>query len=143
MYLLDTNVVSETRRIASGKADGAVTAWMAQIDPATAFLSAMTLFELERGIRLVERRDTRQGAALRRWLDGTVKVEFAGRIHALTDEVAVRCAAMHIPDPRSERDAWIAATALVHGLTVVTRNVADFVGMHVPIVNPWDEPSGP
>jgi predicted nucleic acid-binding protein len=137
MFLLDTNVVSESRRVASGRANIGVVAWLAGIEPATSFISAMTLYELELGILLLKRRDTRQASVLRQWLGDVVIPGFSGRILALTDEVALRCASLHVPDPASERDSWIAATALVHGLTVVTRNIADFARAQVPFLNPW------
>ena len=136
-YLLDTNVVSELRKIGDGKADANVIAWVSREDATSFFLSAITILELERGILGVQRRDARQGARLRTWLDSHVRPEFAGRIIAIDDVVATRCAHLHIPDRRNEVDALIAATALVHGLTVVTRNVKDFEGTGAIIVDPW------
>ncbi|WP_426233525.1 type II toxin-antitoxin system VapC family toxin [Pararhizobium sp. DWP3-4] len=136
-YLLDTNVVSELRKIGDGKADANVVAWVGREDAASFFLSAITILELERGILGVQRRDARQGARLRTWLDSHVRPEFAGRIIAIDDAVATRCAHLHILDRRNEVDALIAATALVHGLTVVTRNVKDFEGTGAIIADPW------
>jgi predicted nucleic acid-binding protein len=136
-YLLDTNVVSELRKIGDGKADANVVAWVSREDATSFFLSAITILELERGILGVQRRDARQGARLRTWLDSHVRPEFAGRSIAVDDVVATRCAHLHIPDRRNEVDALIAATALVHGLTVVTRNVKDFEGTGAIIVDPW------
>lgn len=136
-YLLDTNVVSELRKIGDSKADANVVAWVGRKDAASFFLSAITILELERGILGVQRRDARQGARLRTWLDNHVRPEFAGRIIAVDDVVATRCAHLHIPDRRNEVDALIAATALVHGLTVVTRNVKNFEGTGAIIVDPW------
>jgi hypothetical protein len=136
-YLLDTNVVSELRKIGDGKADTNVVAWVGREDASSFFLSAITILELERGILGVQRRDARQGARLRTWLDSNVRPEFASRIIAIDDAVATRCAHLHIPDRRNEVDALIAATALVHGLTVVTRNVKDFEGTGAIIVDPW------
>ncbi|WP_455272913.1 PIN domain-containing protein [Rhizobium herbae] len=136
-YLLDTNVVSELRKIGDGKADANVVAWVGREDPIDFFLSAITILELERGILGVQRRDARQGARLRTWLDTHVRPEFAGRILSIDDAVATRCAHLHIPDRRNEVDALIAATALIHGLTVVTRNVKDFEGTGAIIVDPW------
>lgn len=138
MFLIDTNVVSESRKAHSGRAAPAVVAWLAATDPSTSFLSAMSLFELELGVIRIERRDTAQGKILRRWLDHIVKPGFTGRILPMDDSIAAACAALHIPDPVSESDGWIAATALVHGLTVVTRNVSDFDTTGVAIVNPWE-----
>jgi predicted nucleic acid-binding protein len=101
------------------------------------FLSAITVMELELGTLLAERQDAVQGAMLRSWLNGQVLPAYLGRILVVDVQVAVRCAALHVPDRRSERDALIAATALVHGMTVVTRNVADFAPTGVPVLNPW------
>ncbi|MCW0002260.1 type II toxin-antitoxin system VapC family toxin [Pararhizobium sp. YC-54] len=136
-YLLDTNVVSELRKIGDGKADANVVAWVGREDSTAFFISAITILELERGILGVQRRDARQGARLRTWLDSHVRPEFASRIIAIDDAIATRCAHLHIPDRRNEVDALIAATALVHGLTVVTRNVKDFEGTGAIIVDPW------
>jgi predicted nucleic acid-binding protein len=138
MFLIDTNVISESRKVRSGRAAPEVVAWLKATDPSTTFISAMTLFELELGVVRVERCDPGQGAALRRWLDHIVKPGFAGRVLAMDTAVAIACAALHVPDPVSERGGWIAATALAHGLTVVTRNVADFEETGVLIINPWD-----
>ena len=138
MYLLGTNVVSELRKAGDGKADAAVIAWLSSVDAATLYLSAISLMELEMGVLRIERRDAVQGAKLRTWLDRYVLPEFLDRTLPVDAAVALRCAALHVPDPRSERDALIAATALVHGMTVVTRNVADFRAAGVPLLNPWE-----
>ena len=138
MFVLDTNVVSELRRAKAGKADKKVTAWAAGVPAGAMFLSAVTVLELEIGVLLVERRDLAQGAMLRAWLDSYVLPAFAGRVLAVDTTVAQRCARLHVPDPRSARDALIAATALVHGMTVVTRNVADFEPTGVPLLDPWN-----
>lgn len=139
MYLLDTNVVSELRRAASGRAEPSLIRWARAIPAGDTHLSAITVFELEMGVLKIERRDARQGAALRTWLDHQVLPSFSGRILPVDEAVARRCAGLHVPDPRSDRDALIAATALVHGLTVATRNVADFTGTGARLVNPWSE----
>jgi predicted nucleic acid-binding protein len=137
MFVLDTNVVSELRKAATGKANARVVSWAASIRPAALFLSAITLMELEQGVLLLERRDPRQGAAIRQWLERQVLPAFEGRVLPIDDHVALRCARLHVPDPRKERDALIAATALVHGMTVVTRDTADFEPTGVPLLNPW------
>jgi predicted nucleic acid-binding protein len=137
MYLLDTNVVSELRKIRSGKADIHVAQWADNLDTADLYLSAITLQELEIGVLLAERRDPVQGAIFRAWLNGHVLPAFAGRVLAVDAAVALRSARLHVPDPRPVRDGLIAATALVHGMTVVTRNEADFEPTGVPTLNPW------
>ena len=136
-YLLDTNVVSELRKIGDGKADARVAAWVDTEDAESFFISAITILELERGVLGIQRRDAAQGARLRAWLDNHVRPEFAGRILPIDDQIAMRCAHLHIPDRRNEVDALIAATALVHGLTVATRNVRDFEGTGVVVIDPW------
>ena len=137
MYLLDTNVVSELRKAKSGKSDKNVKIWAESVPSASLFLSSITVLELETGILQLERRDATQGAMLRAWLDNHVLPAFSGRILAIDVAVAQQCAKLHVPDPRSDRDALIAATALVHRMTVVTRNVADFENTGVEILNPW------
>lgn len=137
MFLLDTNVISELRKAKSGKADPCVIDWAAAQSPDCLHLSALTVLELEMGVLRVERRDSSQGAILRAWLETQVFPAFTGRILPVDMAVAVRCAALHVPDPRSDRDALIAATALVHGLTVVTRNVSDFEATGARLLNPW------
>ena len=137
MYLLDTNVVSELRKTKSGKADPNVVSWAQPIPVGSLFLSAITVLELELGLLLIERRDAVQGKVLRAWLDQSVLPAFEGRILPVDVEVARRCARMHVPDRRSERDALIGATALVHGMTVVTRNVPDFSGLDLALLDPW------
>ena len=149
MFLLDTNVLSELRRL--DRTNAAVAKWAQTIEPSDLFLSVITVFEIERGARLVERHDPEQGRMLRTWIEKTVLPVFQGRILAITTSVALRCAALHVPNPRPERDGLIAATALVHGLTIATRNTQhatrntqhatrntkDFTPMGVLMVNPW------
>ena len=140
MFLLDTNVVSELRKVGSGKADAQVVAWAQSVETAALYLSAISLLELELGVLQIERRDPAQGAMLRAWLDGQVAPAFAGRILAVDAHVARSCARLHVPDPRAERDALIAATALTHGMTIVTRNTADFDATGVTLLDPWRSP---
>jgi toxin FitB len=136
MYLLDTNVLSELRR--HNHAHPNVVGWASRLHPFELFLSAITILEIERGILLRERQDKAQGAVLRAWLDERVLPHFEGRILPVDAEVARRCAALHVPNPRPHSDALIAATALVHGLKLATRNADDFKNMQVGVVNPWD-----
>ena len=139
MYLLDTNIVSELRRAKSGKADKRVIAWAKSIPGIQFYLSAISVLELELGVLLMERRDPPQGAMIRTWLDEQVLPAFADRIIPVDAAVTKQCARLHVPDPCSERDALIAASALVHGLIVVTRNVGDFSATGVAILNPWEK----
>ena len=140
MYLLDTNVISEIRKIRAGKADKHVAFWADSLDASLLFMSVITLQELEIGVRLAERRDVAQGTILRAWLDEHVLPAFADRLLAVDKAVALQSAALHVPAPRPIRDGLIAATALVHGMTVVTRNVADFAPTGAPVLNPWSYP---
>ena len=135
MYVLDTNVVSELRK--GKKAERSVRAWAQSVPAASLFLCVISVLELEIGALIVERSDQQQGAMLRAWIDGHVLPSFSGRILAIDTVVAQRCAALHVPSPRSDRDALIAATALARGMTVVTRNVGDFQATGVAVVNPW------
>lgn len=138
-YLIDTNVWSELRN--RGRADSNVRTWAASVNAAELYLSVVTAFELERGVLLMERRDPQQGSHLRLWLEQHVLEPFERQTLPIDTVIARRCAALHVPDPRPERDALIAATALRHGLTVVTRNVGDFEPMGVAVLNPWVSPS--
>ena len=139
MFLLDTNVVSELRKVGDGRADARVVAWISRHDAAGFYISAVTLMELEIGILRIERRDGVQGELLRRWMDRHVVPEFQERTLPVDSAVALKCARLHVPDPRSERDALIAATALVHGMTVVTGNLSDFEATGVAAIDPWTE----
>ncbi|MDD4976484.1 MAG: type II toxin-antitoxin system VapC family toxin [Bacteriovorax sp.] len=136
--LLDTNVVSELRKAKTGKINPNIKAWAQSVSPSDLFLSAITLLELEMGIGLIERRDPAQAALLRTWLNHHVLPAFEGRILAVDSAVALCCGKLHVPDPRAERDALIGATALVHNMVVVTRNVEDFEPLGVKILNPWE-----
>jgi len=138
MYLLDTNVISELRKAKSGKADNSVVNWANNVSATRLFLSVITILELETGVLLVERKDPTQGAVLRSWLNAHVLPAFSERILNVDIAVVQCCAKLHVPDPRSDRDAIIAVTALVHGMKVVTRNTDDFVRTGVELLNPWE-----
>lgn len=135
MYLLDTNVVSELRK--AKRADANVRKWARAIPASSLYISVISVLELEIGILLVERRDRKQGAILRTWMDGHVLPTFTSRILVIDTAVAQRSAALHVPNPQSDRDALIAATALIHSLIVATRNVDHFQPTGVAVVNPW------
>ena len=140
MYLLDTNVVSELRKAGAAKADAQVMQWLDGAAASALHVSVITVEELEIGTLRMERRDAAQGALLRRWLQEHVLPTFAGRILSLDLEVARRSAELQVPDTRPIRDAYIAATALVHGLTVVSRNTRDFAACGAQVINPWEIP---
>jgi predicted nucleic acid-binding protein len=137
MFVLDTNVVSELRKIRLGRADPHVARWADEVETADLYVSAITVQELESGVLLAERRDPSQGAMFRSWLDTHVLPVFAGRILPVDTVVTLRSAQLHVPDPRPVRNCLIAATALVHGMAVVTRNLCDFETCGVPLINPW------
>lgn len=136
-WLLDTNVISELRK---PRADANVTAWVAARDAEDLFVSVITLHEIEVGILLKERSDARQGAMLRAWFTDAVLPAFAsGRTLQVDLPVARLAAALTVPDRRPASDLWIAATAIVHQMPIVTRNVNDFANVPgLSVVNPWE-----
>ena len=139
MYLLDTNVVSEIRKAESRRADPQVVAWVDRLDTGAAYISVITIQELERGVLLTERRDPFTGSVLRNWLDNDVFEAFANRILSVDTEVARIAAGLHVPDPAPVADALIAATALAHRMTIVTRNTGDFKRFPgLKVLNPWN-----
>ena len=137
MYILDTNVVSELRKAKLGRANENVVRWANSVEPSSLFISVISLHELEVGVRLLERRDSLQGRIFRAWLDGQVIPAFPDRVLTIDAAVALRSAQLNVPDARPIHDGFIAATALVHSMTVVTRNTADFAGTGVLLLNPW------
>lgn len=127
MFLLDTNVISDLRR--PQRVDPKLLAWAQSMSLMDQYLSAVTIMELEQGVLARERTDPAQGRVLREWLDGTVRSQFAGRIVAFDEPVALCCAFLHVPNPKSYRDAMIGACAMVHAMTLVTHNTRDFIHM--------------
>ena len=138
MILLDTNVVSEYRKDSYGKADPRVVAWTKAQPKERLFISVITLLEVEKGALIMERRDRRQGAVLRGWIEATLIPSFDGRILPVDERVALATARLHMPNPRPVSDSLIAATAIVHGMTIATRNTGDFKGLPVGLINPWE-----
>jgi predicted nucleic acid-binding protein len=138
MFVLVTNVVSELRKARLGKADTNVTAWTESIDATDLYVSAVTIMELGLGVLSIERKVATQVAMMRWWLEQHLLPEFTGRTLPGDTAVAQRCARLHVRENRSERDSLIAATALVHCMTVVTRDVADFQPTGVTLINPWE-----
>ena len=137
-FLLDTNVVSTLRR--KDRAEKRVLDWFERATGAEFFVSVLTMMEIEIGVRRLELYDRRQAAIIRAWKDGPLETQFRGRLVNIDPEIGERCAALHVPDPQPEIDALIAASAIVKGLTLVTRNERDFAKMPVAIVNPWSAP---
>jgi predicted nucleic acid-binding protein len=135
MFLLDTNVISALRR--PDRLPPEVAAWADNADVDEFYISAISILEIEQGILAKERVDAPTGAILRAWFQNDVLTPFADRIVPIDTGVALRCAALHVPDSQPERDGLIAATALVHSMTVVTRNVGDFEPTGVAVLNPW------
>ncbi len=135
MYLLDTNVVSGLRR--RDRTDPGLLAWVDSVSPVDLWLSVITVMELDLGAALIARRDPTQGDMLRRWIEDQVLPSFGERVLPVDLSVSRQCAQLHVPNARPERDALIGATALARRLTVVTRNIADFSTMGVPLINPW------
>jgi predicted nucleic acid-binding protein len=139
MYLLDTNVISELRKVRLGKADAQVATWADNVSANELYMSVISVQELETGVLLIERRDAAQGSILRAWLENQVLPAFEGRILPVDVTVARHSAKLHVPNPQPARDSLIAATALVHSMTVVTRNIEDFRNSGVQLINPWDK----
>ncbi len=139
MFVLDTNVVSELRKAGSGKANPGVSAWAGAVPAAALYISAITIHELEHGVLLAERSDPAKGRMLRAWLDHSVVTAFRDRVLPVDEAVARRAAGLHVPDPAPFRDALIGAAALVHAMTLITRNVHDFARFEgLKVVNPWN-----
>lgn len=137
MFLLDTNVVSDLRKVKSGNVDPDFREWASNLQIHQAYISVMTIFEIEMGIAKKERKDAVQGAILRDWFENKVRPTFKDRVLPITSEISTCAANLHVPDPKSDRDAFIAATGLEHGLIVVTRNIDDFINMQVGLFNPY------
>lgn len=138
MYLVDTNVLSELRKVRKGQCDAGVLAWSQTVPPSDLFVSVITIFELEVGILLLERKDPVQAARMRLWIADQILPAFEGRVLNVELSTALICASLHVPDKRPERDGFIAATALQHDLLMVTRNIRDFEGTGVRLLNPWE-----
>jgi len=138
--LLDTMVTSELRRARHRGADPAFAAWAASVNLSQAFVSVITIHEMHRGVLLTQRKDPAQGAIYRAWLHDLIDA-FGDRVLDLTLDASMLAAEFHVPDPAPLADAFIAATARTHHLTVATRNTGHFTRFAVPLINPWDTKS--
>ena len=136
MYVLDTNVLSELRQ-GKPQQSAQVRLWASDKSAVHLYISAISILEIEKGVLSLERKSPPQGFALRAWFTG-LKQGFTGRILPFTEKTATLCAGLHVPNPKSERDAMIAATALEHHFTVVTRNTKDFQNTGAKLLNPWE-----
>lgn len=134
MYLLDTAIVLELRHAKAGRTDAGLAAWAASVPREDLFLSALALLELEDDAARLERKDKAAGAALRAWIGDQVMRAFDGRILPVDAAIVRRRAALPYADTR---DALLAATALEHGLTFVTRAPAAFKAGRVRTFDPW------
>jgi len=141
MLLLDTNVVSELRKVSHGRTDANFIAWSKGLRWADLFVSAITIYELEIGVLRLESYDKVQGHRLRSWLNEQLLPRLETRILPANTEIALRSAHLQLSRTRQVEDTLIAATALVHHLPVVTRNTGDFDDTGVTVINPWDQPT--
>lgn len=139
MYLLDTNVISESRKMAKGNANQGVMDWLSTVSEHEIFTSAVVMMELERGVLRLERKDIPQGQLLRYWFEQEICPAFQNQILTIDQETARICAKLHIPEHAPENDVWIAASAIQHNFTLVTRNTADFMRTGVKLFNPFRE----
>ena len=137
MFLLDTNVISDMRKIDSGRADSHVSTWIDELDASDFYVSVVTLAELDYCIRFKHRRYPNQSLFLRRWFNHSVLPFFEDRIVTIDFQVAMKYSEINVPNHLPDRDSWIAATALVHNFVVVTRNTKDFEASGVALYTPW------
>lgn len=137
MYLLDTNVISEIRKVNAGKANAGVTQWTKKTSQSLMYVSVISLMEIEQGILRLERKDTVQACLLKDWFHNIVLPSFDNNVMNIDKNIALTCATLHVPDKQPANDSLIAATALVHDLTLVTRNTKDFEQIGVKLFNPF------
>ncbi len=137
MYLLDSNVISEVRKIKIGKANKGVVDWLSDKPFGQLYTCEIVIMELMRGIQLKRCKDPVQAQYLQDWFDNFVMPSFSGRILTINTKVSLICATFHVPNPRPENDTWIAAISKLYDLTLVTRNIKDFQGLPIKLLNPF------
>ncbi len=141
MYLFDTSAITELRKAKHKnkkfKADPGLIEWVKHVDHSTIYVSSIAFMEIEIAILSMEKKNKHQGKLLRNWFDELVKPAFDGRVIAFDQAIALKCAALRVPDPHRMRNAIVAATALVHKMILVTKNEKDFIYTGVDIVSPW------
>ncbi|MDO5651498.1 MAG: type II toxin-antitoxin system VapC family toxin [Moraxella sp.] len=139
-YLLDTNIISELRKVKQGRCNRGVADWVQSVKESELCTSAVVAMELERGVLGLARKDPLQAQGLRNWLDYFLQETLSEQILPLDATTAKLCASLHVPDRSPENDAWIAAQAIQHGLILVTRNekdFADFAAVGLRLLNPF------
>jgi PIN family toxin-antitoxin system, toxin component len=138
MYLLDTNIISELKKLDSGKIHPQVQRWAYSINLMQTKISVVSITEIRTGILSLARKDQAQAASLDNWFTNRLLPAYRTRTLSVDTEVALICAQLHIPAKRPINDAYIAATAIAHNLTLVTRNVRDFQGLPLMLENPFE-----
>lgn len=138
MYLLDTNIISELKKLDSGKIHPQVQRWAYSINLMQTKISVVSITEIRTGILSLARKDQAQAASLDNWFTNRLLPTYRTRTLSVDTEVALICAQLHIPAKRPINDAYIAATAIAHNLTPVTRNVRDFQGLPLMLENPFE-----
>ena len=138
MYLLDTNVISETRKIKSGKVNQGVLRWLNDKPTALLYTCEIVMMEIQRGILLIQRKDPVQAEYLQRWFDKTIIPRFENRVLTINKRATQLCASFHVPNPRHENDTWIASIAKANELILVTRNIKDFQDLPIKVINPFN-----
>lgn len=136
MYVLDTNLVSEIRKVPAKK-NPAVQRWLEQQYSDQLFITSITVYELEVGVQRLARKDSAQATLIGDWLHGTLLPGFEGRVLDLDLESSLIAATYQVPDPRPSADCFIAAITQRHHMKLVTRNTKDFLAMNIPLINPW------
>lgn len=139
MYLLDTNIISQIRKINAPSCPIAFKSWFDSVDLTMCYLSAITVFEVELGILQKSRKDPVQAQILRDWFENQVKTEFATRILPIDTQSALKSAGFHVPNPASLPDSLIAGVAVAYNMILVTKNAKDFIDFQdIQLFNPFE-----